>query len=249
MKSFQQRSALLCALVALTLTACGGSGGSSAPAPDVPPALPEGLWEADNLSTVAFVLPASDGSAGEVWAIRAADGSPLIQGALRVDGQRFVSDAARYLTSNAGEAANVAFGVEPTEGGQLSFTSAAGSVSGPVTVNMTAAASYQRVATLTEWSGCWRISGDTIDSQLCVSPSGQISGYRGGCQLAGTISVRPEAKAVVNVSLQEQACNEAESFTGIGTYGRNAGVVVETARMLALKNVGNNRRSLVGLTR
>ena len=177
------------------------------------------------------------------------DGGPLLQGKMVVDGIRLTSTSARYLTGNAAEAASAQVSTQEINGGLLSFSSRVGSEATPMVLEMTASSTYQRRATMAEWSGCWQISGDSIESRLCVNESGQISGYRGACQLGGLVSLRPEGKSVVNVALQEQGCSEGASFTGIGAYGRNSGVIVEGARMLALKDASETRRSLVGLVK
>lgn len=245
-------SVLGSAMLLLALAGCGGGGGGGpapAPAPAPQATLPEGIWETSDQQTVAYVLPARDGSAGEVWAIASASPTPMLQGALAVDGTRFVAGSARYLTSNAADAADARVVLESVGTGQLSLSSQVGSGATPAVISMTPSATYQRTATLAEWSGCWQIAGDAIASSFCVSDAGVISGSRGGCQLLGTVGLRPEAKAVVSVTLIEQGCSEGQTFTGIGAYARNQGVVVESSRMLALKNAAGNRRSIVGLTK
>jgi len=112
-----------------------------------------------------------------------------------------------------------------------------------------ASTTYNRAATMADWEGCWQIAGDAVSNQFCVSSAGVVSGYRGACQLAGTISLRPESKAVVTASVQESVCPEAVSHSGIGVFARSGGVVVEDARMLALKSADATVRSLLPLQR
>ena len=96
MRKSRQIPALGSTLLLLALSACGG-GGSSSPEVDAAPALQEGLWDASNQSGVAYVLPASDGSAGEIWAIGSTGGRPLVQGKLSVDGVVQVDGALAHL--------------------------------------------------------------------------------------------------------------------------------------------------------
>ena len=255
MRKSRQLPAIGSALLLLALAGCGGGGSSTpqgqpvTPSEPPPPTLPEGIWETADRSTVAYVLPAQGGAAGELWAVASTGSSPLLQGALSVEGSGFVAGQARYLTSDAAQAADARVSLGATGTGELSFSSTVGSSTVPTVISMTPSTTYQRVAALTEWAGCWQIAGDPIASSFCVSSAGVISGNRGACQLVGTVGLRPEAKAVVNVMLQEQGCAEGQTFNGIGVYARSNGVIVEASRMLALKNVVNTRRSLVGLTK
>lgn len=237
-------------LTALTLVACGGGGGDGGSTPA--PTLPQGLWDALDSSLTLYVLP-SAGAAGEVWAIQGGS-TPLadrylVQGSLQVSGDGFEAGAARYLTGDAADAADAQAALRSTTGGGLDFgfhTSAAGTVT---VAGMTPSAAYERTATLSDWQGCWEIAGDVVDNQICVSDTGVVTGHRGACVLSGSVGLRTEAKAVVDVSVQESVCAEATNLSGIGVFARSGGTIVEDARLLALKGADGNTRSLIPLTR
>lgn len=133
--------------------------------------------------------------------------------------------------------------------GSLGVTLQATALGTVAVSGMTASTTYNRAATMADSEGCWQIAGDAVSNQFCVSSAGVVSGYRGACQLAGTISLRPESKAVVTASVQESVCPEAVSYSGIGVFARSGGVVVEDARMLALKSADATVRSLLPLQR
>lgn len=241
------------AVLALSLAACGGGGGGGDAAD---PVLPQGLWDATEPAATVYILPAAanSGAAGEFWAIDASLPNAVLQGSLQVSGSSFRASAARYLTSDAGEAADAQVAlVEGDNGPTLTVTGSA--LDGTQTISgLTSSPTYDRVATMADWQGCWALVGDMVDSTMCVSGAGVISGNRGACELAGTVSLRPEAKAVVDIQVQESECGEAENLGGIGVFARSSGTVVEDARMLALKNgAATNgvatRRSLIRLQR
>lgn len=236
------------AVLALSLAACGG-GGSDGGASD--PVLPQGLWDATEPAATVYILPtaANSGAAGEVWAIEASAPNALLQGSLQVSGSSFRANAARYLTSDIGDAADVQVALVAGGGGPT-LTVTGSALEGTRTISgLTSSSTYDRVAVMADWEGCWTLVDDVVDSVMCVSTAGAISGSRGACQLAGTVSIRPEAKAVVNIQVEESACVEAQSLSGIGVFARNSGAVVEDGRMLALKNASATRRSFIRLNR
>lgn len=236
------------AVLALSLAACGGGGGDGG-ASD--PVLPQGLWDATEPAATVYILPAAanSGAVGEVWAIEASAPNALLQGSLQVSGSSFRANAARYLTSDIGDAADVQVAVVAgSSGPTLTVTGSA--LEGTQTISgLTSSPAYDRVAVMADWEGCWKLVGDEVDSEMCVSSAGAISGNRGACVLAGTVSFRPEAKAVVNIQVEESACDEAQSLSGIGVFARISGTVVEEGRMLALKSASATRRSLIPLER
>lgn len=236
-------SSVSTALLVLSLVACGGGGGGGGTPPPVP-VLPQGLWDGEGL--VTYVLPTATG-AGEVWALPADTEKSVLFGSLQVSGSGFAANTARYMTGVVAEAADAQLSLA-SAGTALTLTGSIPALSRTISLNnMTASPVYERVATMSDWQGCWQLAGDLVASEFCVSSLGVVSGFRGACTLSGTVSLRPEAKSVVNVSVQESSCSEAKSLSGIGAFARSAGVVVEAGRMLALKTADNSLRSLVGL--
>jgi hypothetical protein len=236
-------------LLSLFMVACGGGGGDGGDT--ISPVLPQGLWDAATPAGSVYILPAAanSGAVGEVWAIGRTSPNALLQGFLRVSGASFEANAARYMTSDSAEAADVRIALVTT-GGDLALTVTGSTLEGTQTISgLTRSATYDRSATLADWEGCWQIVGDPVESKLCVSDIGVISGSRGSCEFSGAVSLRAEAKAVVNVELQESVCPDASSFSGIGVFGRENDQVVEDARVLALKNPSSTLRSLVRLQR
>lgn len=236
-------------LLALLLSACGGGGGDAAPAPTPVPELPQGLWDAPDHSRVVYVLPSAGAAAGEVWSITSGGTSPLVQGELQVEGSGFLASGARYLTGNPADAVDAQVAIQAASDGTLSYADQTVAAGTTTVAGMTASSTYQRVASLGDWEGCWQIAGDAIESQFCVSADGVVSGSRGACVLAGSVALRPEGKAVVTVTVEESGCAEAQSLAGIGVFARSGGQVVEDARMLALMNAEGTQRSLIGLSR
>lgn len=231
---------LVAAALGLGLTACGGGGGDTPP-PEPSPVLPQGLWDTADKSMAVYVLPLSSGAAGEVWAIERT--TPyLIQGQLQVDGAGFAADTARYLKSSASGSADAQALVQASGDGQLSFGAKVVGLSDISVTGLTASATYNRSAALSDWTGTWDIAGDELVSHVSVAVDGTITGNRGACNLSGAVSLRAEAKAVVNVSIQESGCAEASNYAGIGVFARDAdGLVIEDRRSFVLKNANATR--------
>lgn len=236
------------AVLGLGLSACGGGGGDT-PAPEPAPILPQGLWDTADKSMAVYVLPLSAGGAGEVWAIERT--TPyLIQGTLQVAGGGFAADTGRYLQLSASGSADAQAMVQASGDGQLSFGAKVVGLSDISVTGLTASATYNRVAALSDWAGDWDIAGDALVSHVSVAADGAISGNRGACTLSGAVSLRPEAKAVVNVSIQESGCAEASTFSGIGVFARDEnGAVIEDRRSFVLKNVNSTRFTTIPLVK
>lgn len=237
---------LVVAALGLGLTACGGGGGDTPP-PEPSPVLPQGLWLTADQSMAVYVLPS--GAAGEVWAIEGT--TPyLIQGQLQVAGAGFAADTARYLKSSASGSADAQALVQASGDGQLSFGAKVVGLSDISVTGLTASATYNRSAALSDWAGTWDIDGDQLDNSVSVAADGTITGNRGACNLSGAVSPRAEAKAVVNVSIQESGCAEASNYSGIGVFARDeGGSVIEDKRSFILKNANATRFTLIRLVK
>lgn len=92
---------------------------------------------------------------------------------------------------------------------------------------LTYGAHYDTQASLGDWAGSWNSSqsvsglGSLVTSWTVTG--GAITGSgSGGCTYTGTVSTRPEAKAVVNVSLTETCGSTVQQFDGIGAPGLDA---------------------------
>ncbi len=242
---------LAAGVLGLVVSACGGGGGDAAPPPAPPepsPVLPQGLWDTADKSMAVYVLPLSSGE-GEVWAIERT--TPyLIQGQLQVAGAGFAADTARYLKSSASGSADAQALVQASGDGQLSIGAKAVGLPDISVTGLTASATYNRSAALSDWAGTWDIAGDELVSHVSVAADGTITGNRGACNLSGAVSLRAEAKAVVNVSIQESECAEASNYAGIGVFARDAdGLVIEDRRSFVLKNANATRFTSIPLVK
>lgn len=219
--------------LALALAACGGGGGGGGEQTSAP-VLPQGIWRASGVDGTLAVMVLPETVGGSVWAVgRSADQTTtsLYQASLGASGQAF---------SGTGTALTVVGSASPTSTPSLTVTLAAGSPSGQTMsfalngeVGSLAYGSHYNTpasltaasGTTTQWSGDWSSSQSvqglgSLVTQWTVGTDGVISGSgTGGCSYAGTVSLRPESKAVVNVALTETCNSNVLQFSGIGVPG------------------------------
>jgi hypothetical protein len=235
----------------VALVGCGGGGGDGGGGGASAPVLPQGIWRAsgDQGAVTAVVMPEALG--GTVWAVgRSTDNTvSLFQANVSVSGQFF---------NGTGTALAVVSSTTVTRTPDVAVTLAAGVPAGATmafSLNGESAilnydSFYDGRASLlqdddaTVWSGIW-ISGragpgsSTIVTNWSVDNAGAITGSdTTGCVFSGALSLRPEAKAVVDVQLTEQCPDGplpgvSKQFSGIGLPGVQAGELV--GRLLILR--------------
>lgn len=232
----------------LALVGCGGGGGGGSSGGGVdttPPVLPQGIWRgsSDDGTLAVMVMPESTG--GTVWAVgrgvattstnptATATITSLYQASLTANGQAF---------SGTGTALAVASTASPTSTPGLTVTVAAGSPAGQTILfalngesgALTYGSHYDTPASLsvapgsTLWAGTWASAQSvqglgSVVTQWTVEANGAVSGSgTGGCTYTGTVLLRPEGKALVNVTLTETCGGSVFGFTGVGAPGVDA---------------------------
>lgn len=250
-----------CAAMALTLAlaACGGGGGGggdgggvggsppppSPPAPPPPPALTvsslQGLWQGTLGATTeasAVVLPD-----GQAWLVLNEDsGVRLVKATLGVVGSSFSGSGTSYLLG-AGTATSVTIGANAVTAG----SSLAGTLVSGASQSYTLAyqARYDAAATLADYAGDWQGTLGPGTVNWSVSSGGVLSGTRTtGCTYTGVVSLRAEAKAVVDVSLTEDCAGALTSLAGVATLNAD-----KTRASLALTTGDASAAVLLALTR
>lgn len=237
-------SGVMSAALLAGMTGCGGSV-SEVAAPEaedvtVPEVedvavveLPQGIWRgpmgSDNVSVI--VLPTATSTAGALWAIsRDSFGTTrLFKADVTSSGPNFVGTGS-VLTSNP---TSVGPAVEVSVAGSASPQSSLSFALGSDSASLAAASYYADSASLADWTGQWQNSqalgsAGTLVTNWTVSAEGVISGTRSdGCSYAGTVALRPEAKAVVNITVAETCASTTLNFSGIGSPGvSNEGDVI-----------------------
>ena len=229
-KKWMASGVMLTALLS-GLTGCGGS--VDAEVDDVAvPELPQGIWRGtvgtDTVSVI--VLPTASPSAGELWSIGrdSLGGTRLLKADVALDGNAFVGTGSLLSSSPTGITPNVSVSAagagDPLS--SLSFTL------GSDSANLSFAGYYADSATLADWTGQWQNSqtlgsAGTLLTTWTVSAEGVISGERSdGCVYQGNIALRPEAKAVVDIEVEETCASTTVTsttvdFRGIGSPGVN----------------------------
>lgn len=215
----------------VVLAACGGGGGGGEETE--PPVLPQGIWRVsgDDGSLAVMVLPETTG--GTVWAVgRSADltTTSLYQASVSASGHVF---------SGTGTALTVVSSASPTSTPGLTVTLAAGSPAGQTLSfalngevgaldygsHYDTPASLDGASGTTLWAGTWGISQSvaglgSLVTSWTVDASGAVTGSgSGGCTYTGSVQLRTEAKALVNVTLTETCGSTVHGFTGVGSPG------------------------------
>lgn len=220
----------------LALVGCGGGGGGGGDSDPTPPVLPQGIWRATGVDGTLAVMVLPETNGGTVWAVgRSSDQTTtsLYQASVSASGQTF---------AGTGTALTVVGTASPTSTPSLTVTLAAGSPAGQTmsfALNgeigaLDYGSHYDTPATLTTstgtttlWSGTWSSSQSvqglgSLVTQWTVGTDGVISGIgTGGCSYAGTVGLRAEGKALVDVALTETCSNTVRQFSGIGAPGLN----------------------------
>jgi hypothetical protein len=224
-KKWMASGAVVATLLA-GLTGCGGS--VDAEVDDVAvPELPQGIWRGtvgtDTVSVI--VLPAASPSAGELWSIGrdSLGGTRLLKADVALDGGTFVGTGSLLSSSPTSITPNVSVSAagagDPLS--SLSFTL------GSDSSNLSFAGYYADSATLSDWTGQWQNSqtlgsAGTLLTTWTVSAEGAISGTRSdGCSYQGSVALRPEAKAVVDIEVEETCASTTVDFRSIGSPGVN----------------------------
>lgn len=228
-KDFSRCSWLSIAVVAFTLSACGGGGDAGTTATTAATTQPQGVYSGTltGSSSSAFELLVLEND--EYWSVygTSTPGAFLVAGFIQGQG---ASTSTTFTSSNAKD-----FGTVPATAGTISATYVANaSISGTIaatTGNVTFSGApiisstydYNAAASLASITGAWTLTAlDASVINLTIAGNGAIAGSTGGCAFTGTITPRASGKNVFNTSVTFGAAPcvlAGQTATGIGlTY-------------------------------
>lgn len=204
--------------MALLVAACSGSPGSE-PVP-VAPTVPklsttslQGIWRspAGAASTMsAVVLPD-----GKLWAlISNANGVRVLKGGFEVQANSFAASGKSFLLGTTTSAA-VTLTASVVEKSSLTGTI---STAGAEPFSLAFQPRYETPATLGDFAGTWNATLGPGNVNWTISATGALTGTRTtGCTYSGQLSLRGEAKAVVDVTVTENCASTLTHLAGVGT--------------------------------
>jgi hypothetical protein len=212
------------AVLALALAGCGGSPSSGEPATVIAPVLSisdaQGIWRsATGASTTlsAVVLPD-----GKLWALMSTATSTsastrLLKGSMAVEANTLAGSGKSYNLST-GTVDNLSLSASLTVKSALSG-SITSTVAAAESYSLSYQTRYETPATLGDFladaSKPWIGNFGDIAVTWTVN-AGSIAGTSTtGCTYAGTLSLRNEAKAVVDVTVNETCAGVLKQFSGV----------------------------------
>lgn len=219
-------------LAALLLAGCGGSDSvppdtpEPGPTPTPTPTLTslQGLWQSaagDAVSTSAIVLPD-----GNLWAVQvhgtgASATTRVLRATLAVQGTGYSATGKSYTMGGSTSApATVPVAASVVEKTSLSVRVGAADES----LSLAWQGRYDTSASLTGFAGAWNATLGPGTVHWSINDQGSISGSRTtGCTYTGQLGLRPERKAVVNVSVHEDCAGARTQFNGVATLNSESG--------------------------
>ncbi len=221
MLSPMKRVELVTLVLALSaLAACGGGGGGDDGTPLPTTQSLQGLWQGtwttptNQLAASAVVLPD-----GRAWLVGTDENGAvrLVKAAFAVEGSRLTSNGLQHVPGAAGTTAVTAnVNVKPasTLDGTLTIDGAVNNFS------LNYQPRYDTAAVLADLAGNWSAtqSGGAVTVTWAISAPGVVTGQSTtGCTYNGLLQARAEAKAVVDVAVNETCAGTTTQLTGVAT--------------------------------
>ena len=210
---------------AFLLAACGGGGGgSTAPAPTPTPTplsttVLQGLWQstaAGTTTTAAIVLPD-----GRMWqASTDTSKSPtvtrLVKASISGQSGSYTGAAKRYVLDDTGAApASATVGATLVE--KVSLNNTVTATGATDAYSLAYLSRYDTPAALADFAGNWNATLGAGVVNWSITGAGVLSGsWTTGCTFAGQLSLRAEAKAVVETAITETCGGAVRVLQGVG---------------------------------
>lgn len=217
----------VCALLsALLLAGCGGNVSETAP-PVTPEPTPtptlaalQGIWQSaagDATSTSAIVLPD-----GHLWAVQvngtgASTTTRVLKATLAVQGNGYNATGKSYTLGGSTSApATVPVAASVVEKTRLDVR--VGAEASTQTLSLAWQSRYDTSASLAGFAGAWSATVGPGTVRWSIDEQGRVTGLRTtGCTYTGQLALRPERKAVVDVSVQEDCAGARTQLDGVAT--------------------------------
>lgn len=219
-------------LAALLLAGCGG-GGSDTPPPVAPEPVPtptlaalQGIWQSaagDATSTSAIVLPD-----GHLWAVQvsgtgASTTTRVLKATLAVQGNGYNATGKSYTLGGSTSApATVPVAASVVEKTRLDVR--VGAEASAQTLSLAWQGRYDTSASLAGFAGAWSATLGPGTVRWNIDGQGGITGLRTtGCTYTGQLALRPEGKAVVDATMQEDCAGVRTALGGVATLQSESG--------------------------
>lgn len=219
-------------LAALLLAGCG-SGGSETPPPVAPEPVPtptlaalQGIWQSaagDAPSTSAIVLPD-----GHLWAVQvsgtgASTTTRVLKARLAVQGNGYNATGKSYTLGGSTSApATVPVAASVVEKTRLDVR--VGAEASAQTLSLAWQGRYDTSASLAGFAGAWSATLGPGTVRWNIDGQGGITGLRTtGCTYTGQLALRPEGKAVVDATVQEDCAGVRTALGGVATLQSESG--------------------------
>ena len=218
----------------MLLAGCGGGSSDpeppSAPTPQPGPtptlAAVQGIWQSATggaTSTSAIVLPDGGFWAVQVSGTGASTTTRVLRASLAVQGTGYSATGKIYTlggsTSAPATAPVAASVVEKT-----SLSVRVGADAGDESLSLAWQGRYDTSASLAGFAGSWSATLGPGTVHWSMDEQGRITGSRTtGCTYTGQLALRPERKAVVDVSVQEDCAGARTQLDGVATLQSESG--------------------------
>ncbi|MDD2882650.1 MAG: hypothetical protein PHQ58_19690 [Rhodoferax sp.] len=248
------------ALACSFLLACGGGGGSPTPFVDpVPPGgdsstpapLPDpvppitltgitaqGLWQSGAGAETVTSTVVTDN--GQVWSVFTTAGATrLVKASLAASGTGFTGTGKAFvLGANTVEAIILT----ATAVAKSSLSGSISSTAQTESYSLAYQSRYDTPITVASFAGSWSATLGPGTVNWTISNSGVITGTRTtGCTYTGQVSLRPEAKAVVDAVITE-SCPTVTQLSGIAVKSAD-----NTGITLLMTTTGDAQAVVIGL--
>lgn len=232
--------ALAAAALALSLAACGSSGSDPAAPPTDPttpttptdPSTPtpdpslkpatavlQGIWQSP--AGAASALSAAVLPDGKLWSIITSDGvTRLVKASLSAQTANFGGTGKSYTLGAGAASSNVSATATTSviEKTSLNGTLTVGSGQ-PEAFALAYQARYDTPAVLSDYAGAWQATLGPGVVNWTITSTGVLSGTRTtGCTYSGRLGLRPEQKAVVDVSVAEDCAGTVVQLGGVAVF-------------------------------
>jgi hypothetical protein len=211
------------AVFVAALTACGGGGGGgSTPAPAPTIADAQGIWSGTSGSSAgamsAIVLPN-----GTAWALMSSP-TRLFKGSLVMPASSITGSGKLYTlgttTIDATVSLTASLVAKASLGGNIT------SASPTEAYNLVYQTRYDTAAAMADFAGTWTGTLGAVALTWPIS-NGVISGTSTtGCTYIGTVSLRSEAKAVVDAVVTETCSGVVKQLSGVAVRSGTTGLVM-----------------------
>lgn len=207
------------AILVFAMAGCGGGGGAASPAPTPTPAQTtaalQGIWQTPagaSSSVSAIALPD-----GQLWSVVSSSGvTRLVKATLVAQATGFAGTGKSYILGS-GTISNVAATATATVVEKTSLVATITPGGGqPEAFSLAYQSRHDTPAALTDFAGAWQGTLGPGTLNWVITAAGTLTGTRTtGCTYTGQLNLRPDRKAVVDVTISENCAGTVTQLMGV----------------------------------